>query len=464
MNILTQNVSKKIVLISISIIVLVALSVSTTYSLIYNSKKLSNNTYTTGVLDIKYTEGETLELKNNIPLTDEEGILTTPYTITITNTGTLTYKFNLDILSTTEDIENIINPKYLMLQIDDNDPVSLIDLPNGNIYSSILLAPQETMEINIKMWLKEDTPNTEIGHTYSAKLVATGLAIQNKNENLHTTSLAYRTLVSLGLDKYAVESTTEEGILETQDEEGYLYYFKGNINYNYVLLNGKYYRIYLVDSKGNIKLIYSGTKAHENNDNDASEKDTVIGVTKFQNLNNFENATGYTYLDESIKEIDSNIKIQVDNWYKENIENTEVESNIVDVIYCNDKRTNAETGIYNSYERISDNKPDLSCSPADSYTKDINLGNGTLTYPIGLITLDELLLVNSDYINNNIGFWTMTAANFKDNVAYNYSYIGKKIAESKVDDELGIRPVITIKKDNLTGLGTATQPFTLKVS
>ena len=70
MNILTQNVSKKIVLISISIIILVALSVSTTYSLIYNSKKFSNNTYTTGVLDIKYTEGETLELKNNIPLTN----------------------------------------------------------------------------------------------------------------------------------------------------------------------------------------------------------------------------------------------------------------------------------------------------------------------------------------------------------------------------------------------------------
>ena len=134
----------------------------------------------------------------------------------------------------------------------------------------------------------------------------------------------------------------------------------------------------------------------------------------------------------------------------------------MDVIYCNDKRTNAETGIYNSYERITNNKPDLSCSPADSYTKDINIGNGTLNYPVGLITLDELLLVNSDYINNNIGFWTMTAANFKDDVAYNYSYIDKKIAESKVDDELGIRPVITIKKDNLTGLGTAIQPFTLK--
>lgn len=464
MNILAQNVSKKIVLVSISIIIFVALSVSTTYSLIYNSKKLSNNTYTTGVLDIKYTEGETLELKNNIPLTNEEGILTAPYTITITNTGTLTYKFNLDILSTTEDVENIINPKYLMLQIDDNDPVSLIDLSNGNIYSSILLAPQETMEINIKMWLKEDTPNTEIGHTYSAKLVANGLAISNTNNNLHTTSLAYKTLVALGLDKYALESTTEEGILETQDEDGYLYYFKGNINYNYVLLNGKYYRIYLIDSNGNIKLIYSGTKAHDNNDNDASEKDTVIGVTKFQNLNNFVNASGYTYLDESIKEMDSNIKIQVDNWYKENIENTEVESNIVDVIYCNDKRTNAETGIYNSYERISDNKPDLSCSPADSYTKDINIGNGISTYPVGLITLDELLLVNSDYINNDIGFWTMTAANFKDSVAYNYSYIGKNIVESKVDDELGVRPVMTIKKDNLTGLGTSTQPFTLKTS
>lgn len=466
MNILNENVSKKIVIIAISIIVVVALSLSTTYSLIYNTKKLSKNTYTTGILDIQYMEGEALELKNYIPMNDETGIITEPYTITITNTGTLTYKFDLSILSTVEDISKIIDAQYIRLQIDNKDPISLSELTNGIIYNNLILDSKESLEITIKMWLSEDTPNSQIGHIYSAKLVATGIAMQRKEHQLHSTSIAYQTLVKLGLDKY-VETTSDSGILETNDDVGYLYYFNGNIDYNYVQFNEKYYRIFMIDSNGNIKMIYSGDIAHINNEDNTQNKDTIIATEKFNINNKTKQSNGYTYFDENIKETDSNVKIILEKWYEDNILRKDIESEIVDTIYCNDKQESQDnndypeenTIIYNKYNRILENTPPtLSCTPADSYTISTTTGNGSLKYPVGLITVDELQLIGNGYIYNNIPFWTMTSAKYENNIAYNFSY-SNKIALSKTDEQLGIRPVLTIKTDNLVGKGTKEEPF-----
>lgn len=457
MNVLNEKVSKKIVILTISIVVVVVLAMSTTYSLIYNSKKLSNNTYTTGILDIQYTEGDAIDLKNNIPMDDESGMLTDPYTITITNTGSLAYKFNLSILSTVEDVDNIIDAEYIRLQIDDNAPVTLSDLTNGVLYSNVILGASESMELNIRMWLSEDTPNTQIGRVYSAKLVANGLAIQNQDDSLHTTSLGYQTLTKLGLDKYA--SSGDEGIIELSDNNSYLYYFKGNINYNYVLLNGRYYRIILVDSNGNVKLMYAGTLAHDNNYDDSVNKDTIIDEVAFNDKVDSKSYSGYTYLDSNVNEINSNIKNVVEKWYEDNIKDTNIESEIVDTIYCNDRRGLEDEGLVtDAYNRIIDKKIDLSCNPADSYTVSNEIGNGSLSYPVGLISADELYLVSSDYINNNVSFWTMSAVKFEDNMAYNFAYDNKLIINS-TDTKMGVRPVMTIKPDKIIGDGSKSSPF-----
>ena len=111
MDIFNQKIDNKIVVIIISILLLIGISVSTTYSLIYNTKKMSNNTYSTGLLDINYNEGEILELNNYIPVDDITGSATKPYVITITNKGTVSYQFDLRILSTVEVSENIIDAK-----------------------------------------------------------------------------------------------------------------------------------------------------------------------------------------------------------------------------------------------------------------------------------------------------------------------------------------------------------------
>lgn len=443
MNILNQKVSNKMIIIIISILIVIAISASTTYSLISGSKKLSNNSYSTGILDITYNEGETLVLNSYIPMDDIQGSSTKPYTITISNKGTVSYKFDLSILSTVEDVNNIINPKYIKIQVDEKEPVKLSDLNNGLLYTGLIIDSGKDIQLKIRMWLDEKTPNTEIGHIYSAKLVASGLAVINEN-TLHTTSLGYQTLVKLKLENNAILKN-EDGIIETENNNLYEYFFKGSINYNYVLLNNIYYRIIKIDEKGNIKIIYSGTKAYNNNYDDSKTKDTIIEESKFNENNTSDLSVGYTYLDDTnTQNLDSIIKEKIELWYEENIKETDIENKIVDTVYCNEK--NSESIV-------------TSCSPDKSYTVSPENGNGLLKYKVGLISLRELEQVGTGYINNNIPFWTMTPAKGINNEHYMYSF-DNTITQNKVDDTLGIKPVLTITADGLKGEGTINNPFT----
>ena len=83
----------------------------------------NTESYTSGILDITVEEGTALTLSNTLPMIDEEGGKLTPYTFKITNTGNLTYTFDLKLLSTT--IDNQINPAYIKVKLDDNSPVTL---------------------------------------------------------------------------------------------------------------------------------------------------------------------------------------------------------------------------------------------------------------------------------------------------------------------------------------------------
>jgi len=204
----------------------------------------------------------------------------------------------------------------------------------------------------------------------------------------------------------------------------------------------------------------------------------------FNNEVNKKEYNGYTYLDENINEVDSTIKSSLEKWYEENIKDTEFETEIVDSIYCNDKSkkenetdaievedniTDTEENIgieekisniiYNPYTRLNQEpKPSLVCNPADSYTVSTEIGNGSLKYPIGLITADELYLTGSKYFDHNISFWTMTSAKYEESIAYNFSY-NNKLDITSVNEKLGLKPVITIKSTNITGIGSKEQPF-----
>lgn len=168
---------KRIIITILSIILVLIAMTSTTYALFFRVHTMENvESYTSGILDIEVVEGNKLELINSLPITDEEGEVSSPYTLAITNKGTLTYVFDLKLLSTT--VENQINSEYIKIKIDDKESVRLSELSEGIIGSNLTLGVGQTMMVTIRMWLSIDTPNTEIGKSFTGKVVTDGLGSQ----------------------------------------------------------------------------------------------------------------------------------------------------------------------------------------------------------------------------------------------------------------------------------------------
>ena len=167
---------KKEILLIISIFLVVLILFSSSYALLFKSDQTDKQSYATGVLSItSEATNNSVTLNNALPMSDTDGASSTPYTFKITNTGNLSYKFNVMLLSTTT--ENQIGAEYIKVKVNDNAPVKLNSLTNGVILSNITLKPEAYVEISLRVWLDESTPNTEIGKSFNAKITTEGEAV-----------------------------------------------------------------------------------------------------------------------------------------------------------------------------------------------------------------------------------------------------------------------------------------------
>ena len=184
---------------------------------------------------------------------------------------------------------------------------------------------------------------------------------------------------------------------------------------------------------------------------------------------------------------DSTIKGVVDNWYRTNILNktdskgTLLSDYLSDEVFCNDRSINSGSGYllsptttYGAYFRNYSNRtPSLSCrQTADSFTVSSEKGNGKLTYPIGLLTMDETAIAGGLYNSVNTlyylytgqTYWTMSPSRFIQSVVSAY---GWRISSSGYFDHFwvsglyGVRPVLNLSADVLIsgGDGTAQNPY-----
>ena len=135
--------------------------------------------------------------------------------------------------------------------------------------------------------------------------------------------------------------------------------------------------------------------------------------------------------------------------------------------------------LYSSVKNVT-----LSCSQKnDAFTvNDIINGNGALTYGIGLITADEVILAKdkgslNNYLNSGYNFWTMTPSHYDDDINIAYILIARNFngiditAKSSgwqaylIEDSVGVRPVLNLKLEALKyGDGTASNPYRLTKS
>ena len=236
---------RNLVLLLIIACVFTVMSMSgNTYALYVNKDYGSTEDYTTGLLDLTFDDNTTLTLASAFPISDEEGESSDAYSLKITNTGNLTYKFNVELLDTTS--ENLINNKYIKIKIDDGE---VHTLDTSNILSKdVTLVPGESKKIKVRMWLSEDTPNSEAGKGFSAKATTNGYAVYTTGNEVAKT--AAETIMDLSKGDSWPADLTDSGVYATNsytaDDGTTKYhdyrYVGANVN-NWVSFNNDLYRI-----------------------------------------------------------------------------------------------------------------------------------------------------------------------------------------------------------------------------
>ncbi len=297
--------------------------------------------------------------------------------------------------------------------------------------------------------------------------------------------------------KSACDSTTcethEKGIFAIEDSDGTSYYYRGSVENNYVKFAGYFWRIIRINGNGSIRMIYDGTVAHDNGE---SSTDREYGTSKFNPNNNNNMYVGYMYTSGNAHGLgtSSTIKTANDNFYTSKLASY---SSYIDTSsgFCGDRSTlnnqsGVGTGTVSTYDkgylRVSTNTPSLKCeNSSDYYTvSSATSGNKALTYPIGLITADEVLLAGSSggvfdgaynyqkstpnaYLTIGQHFWTMTPAGYYNPFgdAYWHSFVFCVSTSGTIDDyytydTYGLRPVINLKSSvKVSGNGTKSSPF-----
>ena len=204
---------------------------------------------------------------------------------------------------------------------------------------------------------------------------------------------------------------------------------------------------------------------------------------------------GYVTHGTSSKEVaqtntnDSTIKTYLDNWYKTNIVGTTNERYLADNVFCNDRSISSdktwdnynnlgyganltayrwyfdprERGGYNSSMRL------ICPQKNDAFTvSDTTNGNGALTYPVGLLSSDEIVLANGlsgDYIGHYLysgqSWWSSSPSRGGGGAMVRYVGLNGGADDfAFVGSNYGVRPVLNLKADVLAqGSGTASDPY-----
>ena len=300
-------------------------------------------------------------------------------------------------------------------------------------------------------------------------------------------SVTYKlTMVTLTETELETDKS-DKGIYQGTDDYGTTYYYRGNVKNNIVQFAGFYWQIVRINGDGSIRLIYDGTEKN------ATGGKQTIDNSKFNSLYNDTAYVGYMYGDKDGTTFDevhnntnnSTIKTTVDNWYKTNIVDKGYSSYVSNAVgFCGDRTIysggdgiqtdkNTNFGTYGSYVK---NVAQFTCpEPSrDLYTTtDSSIGNKALTYPVGLITYDELVFAGMDqrHINklswaySTQNYWTMSPSYFyaTRGIALEWTLNGAGYLNlwSNVANGFGARPVINLKSDTMItgGIGTANDPF-----
>ena len=210
--------SRLIIFSFISIILVSTLLIGNTYSIFMSSNVDEDlNVYTTGNLDIKYSVSEdSVTLTNNVPTSIEESLSIKPYRVTVTNFGSVAYKFDLILNDTTA--SNPVDYQYLMVQVGKLEPVKFSDCTNGVIKENILILPDTSVDIDVRVWLSDTITNSEIGKNFYGKLSIDGIAVNTSVKEVDNDYLITKVIKYVkGVDLVTFSGDSDTNYFHSED-------------------------------------------------------------------------------------------------------------------------------------------------------------------------------------------------------------------------------------------------------
>ena len=289
-----------------------------------------------------------------------------------------------------------------------------------------------------------------------------------------------------------------------------VYYYRGDADKvnNNIIFNNMCWKIIRTTENNGVKLIYNGTPTNGKCEIQTGDA-TQIGKSAFNTSRDDNAYVGYMYGTAGSSTYDathantneSTIKKYIDSWYKTNFDESAT-SKLEDTVFCSDRTTKAYDAntigdtsyssygdlgygtnitLYSAVHRVSyyskNPNPSLVCQNSnDKFTLSSKNGNGKLTNPVGLITLDEVVLAGfntyysnkndhedtTNYLCTNNFYWAFSPVLM---YALGHAHVGFVTSvgfagSDYVDSSHGVRPVVSLASNTLVaGEGTTTNPY-----
>ena len=351
-------------------------------------------------------------------------------------------------------------------------------------YSTESMAYNQT---NSKMYVSRNTGDINVYQITGATKTTSTQSTNGITYAINVYNLSCITLTETELET----DKSDKGLYQGTDDYGTTYYYRGNVKNNIVYFAGFYWQIVRINGDGSIRLMYDGTVKNASYTQQSINNRTYQFNSKYNDPAYvgymYGNPDGTTFDEVHTNTTSSTIKTAIDSWYKTNIADKGYSNYISNAVgFCGDRTLHSGDGIststysyFGAYGRYAKNTAQFTCpnKERDLYTTtDSSIGNKALTYPVGLITYDELVFAGMDnrHINklswaySTQHYWTMSPSYFDatwgDAREWFQFSAGCLTRHWYVASGLGARPVINLKSDTLitSGIGTSSDPFVVQ--
>ena len=434
-------------------------------------------------------------------------------TFTIKNESNETYKYNIVI----KDLVNtFVTNGYLQYKITSTNGgynmTEFEDVPKSETAADTILAYSASIDVGVtqtytvEFIYKNDESvdqSEDMGKTLSGNLyIEKGTEKPFNGGTLVEAIKHYNPTIKTRTDFSSVFTETNTGTLykATESIAGNtskdVYYFAGDAKNNWVKFGGFYWRIIRTNYDGSIRLLYSGT-SHDTTSG-------YIGTSAFNTTYKDPMYVGYMYgtsgsqVNNRTNTNNSTIKTYIDNWYKNNLSSYSKYIS-TEAVYCNDRElapgstystSTSSSFKYAPTERLYTNKtPTYNCANIKDAFSGSN-AEAKLTYPIGLMTADEVSFAGGVYntkaetwyyknsagesITGSTWWWLLSPDNWNGSAAFVWyvhgswqSWTPGLLIGNIVDrDSAGARPAISLKTCTLwtSGNGAPETPYEISTT